>query len=197
MWPILGRLLQPKSVVFLIGAFSGYAKPVDQREYLSDLIYDLKRVLSDGVREIQVTLHSIICDAPARAYIRQTKSHSGLYACDKCVIAGNYIKPLKKTIFSTFNSPLRTDADFRLRKQPLHHKGVSAFEDLDIDMIKCFPLDYMHMVCLGVTGKYIKYIQKINIQLSFLIVLLWSICVCVFYDRKLKQKQIYYISDDV
>jgi hypothetical protein len=31
-----------------------------------------------------------------------------------------------------------------------HHIGESPLEQLDIDMISSFPLDYMHLVLLGV-----------------------------------------------
>ncbi|BHF70430.1 hypothetical protein SprV_0301348000 [Sparganum proliferum] len=39
---------------------------------------------------------------------------------------------------------------FRLRSQALHHKGRSPFEDLPIDMVASFAVNYMHLVCLGV-----------------------------------------------
>ena len=57
---------------------------------------------------------------------------------------------------------LRTDESFRLGSDPLHHKGESPFEkdSLHIDMIFSFPLDYMHLVCLGVMKMLLKFWTK-------------------------------------
>ena len=47
-------------------------------------------------------------------------------------------------------SRLRTDQSFRRRTNKGHHQPVrSPLTDLDIDMIEGVPLDYMHLVLLG------------------------------------------------
>lgn len=54
-------------------------------------------------------------------------------------------------MFLDLYAELRTDKSFRERKTPGHHKKeASAFEKLDINMVQSFPLDYMHLICLGV-----------------------------------------------
>ena len=58
-----------------------------------------------------------------------------------------------RLIFLDDDSPLRTDTSFRNREDEDHHTGRSILQDLPIDMVKCFPLDYMHLVCLGVMRK--------------------------------------------
>lgn len=40
---------------------------------------------------------------------------------------------------------------------PDHHTGVFCLEDLDIDMIKQFPLDSLHLVYLGNTKRLIQF----------------------------------------
>lgn len=40
--------------------------------------------------------------------------------------------------------------------QPEHHKGTSILESLNIDMVKQVPLDYMHLVLLGVTKRVLS-----------------------------------------
>jgi hypothetical protein len=50
---------------------------------------------------------------------------------------------------------LRTDASFRAKLQRQHHKGLSPLLDLKIDLISCIPLDYMHLVLLGVFKRFL------------------------------------------
>jgi hypothetical protein len=50
---------------------------------------------------------------------------------------------------------LRTHQTFTDRETPGHHKMRSVLEDLQIDIIKDITLDYMHLVCMGVMGKFL------------------------------------------
>lgn len=44
--------------------------------------------------------------------------------------------------------------EFRSKQQENHHVGSTILESiLDLDMIYSFPLDYMHLICLGVVKK--------------------------------------------
>jgi len=56
-------------------------------------------------------------------------------------------------VFLNENASLRTNNNFRNRENEDYHVSVSPFEDLPVDMINDFPLDYMHLVCLGVMKK--------------------------------------------
>lgn len=47
----------------------------------------------------------------------------------------------------------RNDNDFILQTNKQHHKGTSPLVGLNIGMVTCFPIDYMHSVCLGVMRK--------------------------------------------
>ena len=55
-----------------------------------------------------------------------------------------------KRVFDEVSAPERIDADCSQRVQPMH-KGVSPFENLSVGMVSQFPLEYMHLVCLGVS----------------------------------------------
>ncbi|XP_064479790.1 uncharacterized protein LOC135393231 [Ornithodoros turicata] len=52
--------------------------------------------------------------------------------------------------FPETGAPLGTDESFRGQEQEEPHLGTSILEELPIDMVKQVPLDYMHLVCLGV-----------------------------------------------
>ncbi|CAN7989577.1 unnamed protein product [Ixodes pacificus] len=58
--------------------------------------------------------------------------------------------------FPELDAPKRTDRTFRDREDVLHHVGHSPFENLQLDMIALFPLDYMHVVCLGVMRRLLQ-----------------------------------------
>lgn len=60
-----------------------------------------------------------------------------------------------KMSFPKTDAQLRTDTSFMNRTDEEHHKGVSPFVALNIGMVTHFPLDYMHLVCLGVTKRFL------------------------------------------
>lgn len=49
-----------------------------------------------------------------------------------------------------------TNSDFRSRKDVDHYLKKSAIHDLNINLVKQVPFDYMHLVCLGVMKKLIE-----------------------------------------
>ena len=158
LWPILGMLCEPRSLaLFVVGIFCGQSKPSDVKCYLQQLIMELQEIMTSGIvvlgRHLRVKLQCIICDIPARCFIRQVKSHSGYYGCDKCTQRGNSVN--RRMTFPLLSSPLRNDANFRSQRQRSHHTGVSPFVGCPLDMIKTFPLDYMHSVCLGACKKLV------------------------------------------
>lgn len=167
LWPILGKLTQPVSHVFLVGLYCGPSKPLNVAEFLRPTIHDLLAASEEGVQcspdglKSVVSLESVVADAPARAFVLQIKQHSGYHSCAKCTnpgkkpiihlihISGVHMKRRMTFPVYTHTEP-RTNEDFRNRRQWEHHVGDSPFEDLDVDMVRTFPLDYMHMLCLGV-----------------------------------------------
>ncbi|KAL6430606.1 hypothetical protein ACFW04_006894 [Cataglyphis niger] len=80
-----------------------------------------------GTRRINVTLSTIVCDAPAKSFVLYTKSHIGFSNCSKCTIIW------EKTL---------------LLQIP------------NIGLISAVALDYMHLVCLGVTNKLLLLWMK-------------------------------------
>ena len=143
-------------VVFPVVLSYGSSKPKDL-EFLEDVVQDLAHILEhglkDGDRVLQVTLRCVVCDAPARALVKGTKLCSGYFECDKCAQEGMWIGRVVYPIVKDVN--LRTDVSFRRKVNLEHHNNESPFSALPIDMIKKFPIDYMHQLCLGVMKKLI------------------------------------------
>ncbi|VDP07290.1 unnamed protein product, partial [Schistosoma mattheei] len=57
----------------------------------------------------------------------------------------------------------RTDVTIHSRSQSIHHRSRS-FENLPVDMIKCFPSEPTHMIYLGVTKKLISLWKELAIK---------------------------------
>lgn len=102
-------------------------------------------------------ISAVICDTPARCFIKRVKGHSGYSGCDKCSQHGKWIG---KMTFPETNASLRTDRLFKERKDEEHHLGLSPFEGTSLGMVSQFPLDYMHLVCLGVVRRLLFLWKK-------------------------------------
>ena len=155
LWPFLCAVhLEPPSVFPIVLAY-GHSKPQDL-EFLEAPIQSIKEVVEQGiiVKEVflPLTIRAIVCDAPAKAFAKNIKQFNGYFGCDHCDQPGNHLGGRQLFLESTDLNP-RTDASFREMHQPGHHKGPTPFQHLDIDLIHSFPLDYMHLCCLGVNKK--------------------------------------------
>lgn len=151
-WPILGRFAH-NPAVFVLGCFCGSGKP-SLDDYLQPLIEDLQRfhlgVEFQG-RCVKIKLDLVSMDTPAKAYIKCIKSFNGYFGCDQCTQKGRWCN---RVVFCDASFEKRTDYSFRQKIQDEHHHGTTPFTHLPyIDMINHFPIDYMHVVCLGATRK--------------------------------------------
>jgi len=164
VWPILAKIKEfPGSNVIVLGLYAGRTKPNNAGEYLKDLIQDLKVVTREGFdyngKHYSVALpDAFICDAPARAFLKCIKGHTGYGACERCVEHGIYLDG--KVVFPDLTAPLRTDSTFERMMDDEHHHGASPLQELGIGMVSSFALDYMHLVCLGVVKRLIGLWMK-------------------------------------
>jgi hypothetical protein len=156
-WPILGRVKGIESV-FVVGIYEGNSKPNDFNDFLKDFIEEAVDLESTGInfngQIINFVIEGFICDAPARAELLKIKSHSGYYSCGKCTVKGKYVE--NRVVLLNTCAEFRTNDSFRNQVQPKHHNGNSDLTKLSVDLVKCFPFEYMHLVCLGVTKKLLK-----------------------------------------
>ena len=163
-WPILCRVISDDFVskVFIVSLYSGSSKPFNAQIFFKPFLDDVKIAYAEGIkigdRTFDFSVHSVVCDAVARQFVKCIISHSGYYSCERCVVRGEWYNGVR---FTEMNCEARTDFSFRNRSHPLHHSdleeaGVSPFIDIPLDMVRDFPLDYMHLVLLGVVKRLLK-----------------------------------------
>jgi hypothetical protein len=156
-WPIQGNIEESTFGVFVIGLYHGVTKPSCVKEYLKDLITELIDLKTNGLlfnrTKVIVLTNAIIADAPARSFIKQCKSHNSYNGCEKCVVRGEWSG---RVIFPNDNCPVRSDESFLVQEDACHHIGLSPFIELGFPLVSGVPLDYMHLVCLGVVRKLLR-----------------------------------------
>nr|CAH0112032.1 unnamed protein product [Daphnia galeata] len=157
-----------------------------------------KGILYNG-EVLTIVLFGFICDAPARAFIAYTKTHSGYFSCSKCTEEGDFEG---RIVFLNEKAPLRTDATFRSQQQDEHHTGRTILEQLPIDMISTFPLDYMHLCCLGVMLKLLvaqNFCQEFNDYAKQLLVLFVTEARAIYGEKFLSYNvhNLIHLADDV
>lgn len=85
------------------------------------------------------------------------KRHSGYSSCTKCTAEGEYIK--NRICFPQIDAPLRSDDDFIQKIDNNYHKPDTTCSLLNIPYFKPItnvPLDYMHLICLGIMRKLLN-----------------------------------------
>ena len=169
LWPISCLIKNFISSPFIVGLFCGNSKPKPLNTFLEQFINELYSLLQDGINvnnnQFSIKVHSFVCDAPARAFIKCVKSHGGYAACDKCTDYGEYYD--NRVIYPNLNATKRTDESFVIKQDEDHHLNTSPLLKLNIGMISVFPIDYMHSICLGVVKKMLCIWTGINHNSGF------------------------------
>lgn len=161
-WPILAYIISLFSTkkVFPIGIYYGQSKPEDSNEFLSEFVTELDNLITHGISINnvikRVSISFICCDSPARSFVLRVKTHSGFHSCTRCFIDGDYQKnrvcfpySIRKSTLRDHNSYINmVDEDYHTSETPSILTKLN-----DFDLVKSFPLDYMHLVCLGVMKK--------------------------------------------
>lgn len=155
-WPILMSVNGSNPVAVCL--YYGDGKPTDVTDFLADFVEEYTQ-LSQGFEHEGTTYSfvadSFICDAPARAFVKCTVSHNGIDACERCCARGKWKSG--RVCFDDFTADLRTDQDFaQQRYDDSHQTGVSPLAAI-FPCVSGFPLDYMHLVCLGVMRRIVKF----------------------------------------
>ncbi|KAL3218934.1 hypothetical protein MRX96_050586 [Rhipicephalus microplus] len=158
-WPILCRITNVQaSPPFVVSVYSGAGKPPCLEDYLRPFVQEVTKLTSEGFSigdiHVHVRIEAMVCDAPARSYIKCIVGHTGYYACERCIQKGKHVE--NRVTFPRLHAPARTDASFRSQENKRHHTAASPFLSLDVDMVAFFPTEYMHLVCLGVMRRLLR-----------------------------------------
>lgn len=160
LWPILG-MIQIKNIKtrpFVVALFCGRSKPLDANNFCEEFINEAQHLINNGIRfgnlHFSISITGVVCDAPARSFLKKIKGHTGYNGCERCDTKGKYIN--HKMVFPNFGL-LRTHESFVNQEDSNHHSGFSLFATLNsFDIIYNFPLDYMHLACLGVMRRLLN-----------------------------------------
>lgn len=184
LYPILARCIALKdNSPFTVALFCGTGKPDPIEIFLQDFITEVNDLKTRKImyqnKLYDFDIHFFICDAPARAYLRQTVGHNAKHGCEKCRIVGSYSNHrinYAQERFVAFNKKL--DSDFT-QNHLIHDyiKGKSPLLNMNINLVTQFPLDPMHLLFLGVikrillnyyfnSSSHVKLSQKIKNEIE-------------------------------
>ena len=159
-WPILGYF--NKVEVFVVALFYGNSKPSSVDDYLDDLVKELDKLKIHGIhfegRHFPFNLKCFCCDAPARCFLKGIVGHTGYFSCERCIVKGSWDGRVVFNNDKVF-AP-RTDDEFSNFTYDHHQKCASLLASHGVSCVKQFPLDYMHLVCLGVTRRLLTFLKK-------------------------------------
>lgn len=165
-WPILCSIENSSFSPMPIGIYHGKKKPggvgnyVSTDEFLRTFIDECVSLYEDGYSygtyRSTIKIHNFINDIPASALVKKIKGHTGYNSCHRCDVIGE-TQENSAVYFPKFGNR-RTNDSFRNQLQPEHHNGESIITRLIyLDMVKDFPIDYMHLICLGVVKKILVF----------------------------------------
>lgn len=106
----------------------------------------MKLLLVNGTelnkKKYLVEVHSFICDAPPKAFVKCIKPHRGYSNCDKYMETGEYFEG--SLIYRSISSLTRSYHSFRIQHDDDHHLDNSSLKSLNSGQVTSFPIDYMH-----------------------------------------------------
>lgn len=146
---------------FVIALHFGKGKPKDLNQFLANFIQELNDILKNGLeiggKLFNIKFTGFVCDIPARCYLQNIKGHNEFYSCKRCNIPGFSLEGV--TFFPFLHYERRTNKSFRLQTRKEHHKGKTPLVELyeDVDLVKDFILDSMHLIYLGVMKRLLTH----------------------------------------
>lgn len=172
LWPILGSVFSFKDI-FIVGIYHGNSKkPENANLFLERFVEESKHVIENGIffnnKKLSCIIKLICADAPAKSFILNVKGHTGYSSCTKCWDEGEYYE--RRICFSDKAGKERTDREFFLKSDENYHLGASALDEIPLlGLVTNVPLDYLHLICLGVVKKLIHlwFSDSLKVRLQF------------------------------
>ena len=89
-WQVLSSVQQVGGKEFHIAVFCSNQKPQSVDEYLHDFVSKMQQLEMHGVSDkssefYSIELAAVVCDAPARSFVKCIKGHSGYNCCERCI----------------------------------------------------------------------------------------------------------------
>lgn len=159
LYPILGMVKNYKpldNIVFPIDIFHGNEKPYCFNNFLEDFVTEAIGLYDKDItvcgKKTRFEIQMLLFDAVAKASVLQIKGHSGYSSCSKCTAEGEYLNGRMCFPDTTFIE--RTDNDFKNQTDESHHVGQTILTRIPgLNLVSAVPLDYMHLILLGVMKK--------------------------------------------
>lgn len=152
-WPILGRINNITYLgVFIIAIYHGTGKPPIS-DFFLNFIEEYSFLKTEGLifknRTFIINIKGFLADTPARNFICCFPGHNS--RCGNCIQERKTIN--SRRLFLENNSEARSENTVRYNLPKKFFNVTSPLEDVGFHMINDFPLDYMHLICLGIMKK--------------------------------------------
>lgn len=126
----------------------------------------LVRWRAEANRVLTASIRCIIADTPMKAYLKRTKSHSGYWACDRCIQRGERINCAIQ--IRNLSAPLRNDTDFLnyfvhdfSSDDHIDPFNISPLVSIHFRMVTGFIVDTIHSMVEGTFGRQLKGIISV------------------------------------
>lgn len=154
-WPLLCSFddtLNKKP--FLLALYFGLSKPNNISDFLRPFVDEFIEINRTGIfiagNTLSLKIKCVVADAPARSFLKYTVPYNAYHGCERCCDKGVF---KGRVIYTKLNADKRSDNSFKEQSDPSHHNGISPLIELGVGLVSDVVLDYMHLVCLGVTRK--------------------------------------------
>lgn len=136
--------------VFIIGIYKADKLEDKQKEdpdaYLKDFVEDMSMLEVFGLdcdqQKYNIEFSKLVADAVAKSKVLKQTGHTGYLSCTKCWVYGAFKN--RRIFYKETNCLRKRDAEQKASSTSIL-KNVTGFQ-----FVTKVPLDYMHLVCLGV-----------------------------------------------